>query len=696
MNRIVISGSGDAFLNLAADSFLLQKHRAGELSGVTLFFYVNSNAVILGRNQNAWRECRVDFAEKDGVQLVRRHTGGGAVYHDEGNLNFSFIADERLYDKEKQNAVILSALAALGIDAEVNGRNDFTADGFKVSGCAYALSGTARGMHGTLLVGVDTEKLGKYLTPSDKKLEAKGIKSVSSRVKNLNEFAPVTVETVRDAVAEAFKKAYGDCENTVTIRSYNDPFLQPNEAFMKEYDKQRSWEWRLGRTPPFDWSDEGRLSFGEFRLELSVKEGRISSASFYTDALNESLTEEITRLVTGARFGRGSVADALEKGGAEAAELAGYVRGKEDENVLNEEQKGLVISARKALHLIPELSGREYRTKAFLVDFIMEHTSLEVFDMGAWFYAKHDERAKKTVAVRADFDAVGVDGDARHLCGHDGHSAALLGLALLLEGRTVGRNVILLFQHAEETGAGAEECLPLFDRERIDAVIGCHNIPGRPFGTVLLKSGTFACASCGMEISFKGRPAHAAYPENGINPSEALALLTLRSGDLARELSGKHSCMTLSTTVGIRAGERAFGVAASEGSLQLTLRSEKTEALSELVSGVRGYAKGLADERGLAMSAALYDVFPATVNDGGLLKAAESALKTGMLPYIYIDEPFRWSEDFGHFGKRAPSLFFGIGAGKDAAPLHTEDYGYPDELAPIAAETMYKLALMDL
>lgn len=696
MNRIVVSGSGDGWFNLAMDAFLLEKHRAGELSGVTLYFYVNSNAVIVGRNQNAWRECRVDRMEKDGVQLVRRHTGGGAVYHDSGNLNFSFIADERLYDKERQNAVIVAALASLGIKAEVNGRNDLTVDGFKVSGCAYALSGTARGMHGTLLVDVDTEKLGTYLTPSNLKLEAKGIKSVKSRVKNLALFAPVTVDDVRNAVIDAFKNAYGNCENTVTIRSYNDPFIRPYENFIKEYEKQRSWEWRLGKTPAFDFADEGRLSFGEFRLELPVKNGYIVSPAFYTDALAAELAGEITGLLSGVRFDRASVAEALEKGSKEAKELAEYVRKRGDGEMLTEKQKELIVSLRNALHACPELSGRENRTKALLIDFIKKNTSLEVVDMGAWFYAKHDERAEKTVAVRADFDAVGVDGEARHLCGHDGHSAALSGLALLLEGRTVGRNVILLFQHAEENGAGAEECLALFEREKIDAVIGCHNIPGRPMGAVLLKSGTFACASCGMEIAFSGKPTHAAYPENGINPSEALALLTLKAGELAKELSEKHSCMTLSTAVGLKAGERAFGVAASEGCLLLTLRSEKTEALNELAERVRKYANKLAEERGLGVRTELWDVFPAAVNDLRLLDSAERVLKKEMLPYFIIDEPFRWSEDFGHYAKRAPSLFFGIGSGEETAPLHTEKYEYPDALAPAAAETFFKLINMEL
>lgn len=691
MNRIIVSESGDGYFNLALDSFLLEKHRTGELSGVTLFFYVNSNAVIIGRNQNAWRECGVERMEMDGVQLVRRHTGGGAVYHDKGNLNFSFITNEKLYDKDRQNSVILSALASMGIAAEVNGRNDITVSGYKISGCAYALSGIARGMHGTLLVDTDTDKLGKYLTPSAEKLEAKGIKSVRSRVRNLKKIAPVTVEGLRLAVMEAFVKEYGSCGEPRFISSRTDPFIGADDSFKEEYERQSSWEWRMGRTPAFDFSLEKRLSFGELRLELKIKNGRIASTVIWTDALSAGLSDEIRELLAGVRFDRESIACALQKGGPEARELAGYILKRGESIMLSKEQNALVADARSALHAIPELSGRERRTKAFLMDFIERNTSLCVVDMGSWFYAKHDEEAEKTVAFRADFDAVGVGGEARHLCGHDGHSAALLGLALLLENRKVGRNVVLLFQHAEETGAGAEECLKLFDLEKIDAVMGFHNIPGKPMGTVLLKKGAFACASCGLEIKLHGKPTHAAYPENGVNPSETLALLTLKAGELAREISGRYSCMTLSTTVGFRAGERAFGVAASEGSLWLTLRSEKTDALFELSSRIKEYAEALAREKGLTLETELEDVFPAAENDAFLVDSAEEILKNEMLNYEFINEPFRWSEDFGHYASRAPSLFLGVGSGEDTAPLHTDGYSCPDALAPAAAETLFGL-----
>ena len=359
--------------------------------------------------------------------------------------------------------------------------------------------------------------------------------------------------------------------------------------------------------------------------------------------------------------------------------------------MLTSDEIRLITHLRRELHGSAELSNEERLTKAALVRFIKEHTSLEIRDMGKWFYAVHDEGEAKTTAVRADFDAVKVGCAARHLCGHDGHSAALCGLALLLERHRVGSNVILLFQHAEETGDGAKECLRLFDIEKVDRMIGCHNIPGAPMGTVLLKRGTFACASCGMETAFKGSPTHAAYPENGVNPTQAIAQLALDIPKTVAELSKKYGCMTLSTPVGIKVGECAYGVAASEGSLYLTLRSERTEALDELVKAAGERAAALAEEFGLELSVKLCDVFPATQNDDALIDDLESACRAALLPYYYQDVPFRWSEDFGHYTKCTRAAFFGLGSGENTPPLHTEGYEYPDELLPKAAETFYKL-----
>ena len=357
---------------------------------------------------------------------------------------------------------------------------------------------------------------------------------------------------------------------------------------------------------------------------------------------------------------------------------------------MDETKTRLLVEARHALCGLAERSGAERRTQAFIQEFLRAHTVLAVVDRGTWLYAKHDEGAAQTVVVRADHDAVPTEDGARHLCGHDGHTASLLGLACLLEGKRLGKNVILLFQHAEETGFGAPDCCELFTLEGLTPentrMIGCHNIPGEPLGTVLLRRGTFACASCGVEIRLTGRPTHAAYPENGLNPTGAAARLALRLPLLAAEIGKKHRCMALATIVGMRTGERAFGVAASDGKLWVTVRAEKAAAFDELNELTDRAVRETAEAEGLEYSVARTDVFPATENDEALLNRLEACCVRYGLPYKYLDVPFRWSEDFGWYGRHVPACFFGVGAGPDTAPLHTAGYAYPDELAPITAE----------
>ena len=359
------------------------------------------------------------------------------------------------------------------------------------------------------------------------------------------------------------------------------------------------------------------------------------------------------------------------------------------------EIKQEIIRARQALWTLAERSGQERRTQAWIRDFLQTRTDLQVVDRGSWIYARHDESAARTVVVRADHDAVPVGQEARHLCGHDGHTAALLGLACLLRGRTLGKNVILLFQHAEETGFGAPACCELFALEHLirenTRMIGCHNIPGEPLGTVLLRRGTFACASCGVEIGLTGRPTHAAYPENGLNPTGAAARLALEIPGLAAETAREFDCMALATIVGMRTGDRAFGVAAAEGKLWVTLRAEKAAAFEALNRRVDAAVRREAEAEALGWSLDREDLFPATENDPALLADLERICAEAGLPYKYLDVPFRWSEDFGHYGRYVPACFFGVGSGPETAPLHTEGYCYPDALAPVTAEIFLRL-----
>lgn len=349
----------------------------------------------------------------------------------------------------------------------------------------------------------------------------------------------------------------------------------------------------------------------------------------------------------------------------------------------------LIKKLRCRLHDIPEVSGKEVKTKATLIEFLKEHTSLEIHDCGDGFYAAHREnvKSKPSVALRADYDALAVpEGGAKHLCGHDGHASVLCGTALAVEGMTLGRDVFFLFQPAEETGAGAEECLELFDKEAVHEIYGAHNLPGFPLGQVTTRRGTFACASRGVILRFGGKPTHAAYPENGISPAAAVGQLLCELPSITKP--NVFSGMTLCTVIGVQMGEKAFGAAASSAEIWLTLRAEHDRDLTALYEEILADSKALAEEYCLEFSYEVQDVFPSTENDA---ECADRVLS--LCGGAVLDEPMRWSEDFGHYLGVCKGAFFGIGAGVDHPPLHTKNYEYPTELIEPSINAFLKLIM---
>lgn len=350
-----------------------------------------------------------------------------------------------------------------------------------------------------------------------------------------------------------------------------------------------------------------------------------------------------------------------------------------------------VQALRAQLHDLAEPAGQEQKTKAHLIRFLKRHTTLDIDDQGAWFCAVHQEPgARETVAFRADMDALPIDDGAAHLCGHDGHSAVLAGLGLLLEGETFGKNVVLIFQHAEETGAGGPVCCGALQKYGVSRVYAFHNIPGWPEGAVLLRPGTFACASMGLTLRFSGAPTHAAYPENGVNPGFAAAALIAELPRLARQAQA-HG-LAMATLVGARIGAKAFGTAAGDAEVWLTLRAWHGADMQALRLSVEQAAYGAAQRGGVAFSTAVCDAFPATVNDGAVLDAIAQMCRGAGLPCAKVPEPFRWSEDFGYYGAVAPAAMVGIGAGEDWPQLHTAGYVFNDAIIPNALTLFASLA----
>lgn len=307
MNTLIcVSSSGSGFRNLAMEEVLLDRTRPEDAA---VFFYVNRRAVIIGRNQNPWAECDLARMEEDGVQLVRRISGGGAVYHDRGNLNYSFLMGKERYDPDAQTELILSAVRALGIPAERTGRNDLTAAGRKFSGQAFCDMGGRRLHHGTLLVSSELDRLERYLTVDERKLSFKGIRSVRSRVENLSAFCPgLTVPDLLERLKEACRAAYGDCTE-LPEEALEGPELE------ERAERHASFGWRLGKTPRFDQELSARFAWGGVQLHLRFLDGRVEDLDVFTDAGDPDLSEKARRCLRGVRYRSEDLAGALRAAG---------------------------------------------------------------------------------------------------------------------------------------------------------------------------------------------------------------------------------------------------------------------------------------------------------------------------------------------------------------------------------------------
>ena len=302
--RIIHGDSHDPWHNLAVEALLFERLEPDE---VFLYLWQNQNTVVIGRHQNAWQECRVKLLEDEGGRLARRSTGGGAVFHDLGNLNFTFIVPRACYDVHRQLDVIRRGVARFGIDAAFTGRNDLViADGgAKFSGNAFKFSDTVGMHHGTLLVDVDMAKLGRYLAPGKDKLRAKGIESVRARVCNLRDVRPeINIPDLTRSLEDAFEAAFGPAAR-LTVCDLDPARLAALEA------QYSSWDFRLGKSLPFDATLSHRFDWGGVTVELSLRHGVIEEARVWSDAMDEAMIERIAPALTGIRYENGALAAAL-------------------------------------------------------------------------------------------------------------------------------------------------------------------------------------------------------------------------------------------------------------------------------------------------------------------------------------------------------------------------------------------------
>ena len=353
---------------------------------------------------------------------------------------------------------------------------------------------------------------------------------------------------------------------------------------------------------------------------------------------------------------------------------------------------------RHHLHRHPEVSGQEEWTAAEVVRSLQALAPDRILTgLGGHGVAAVWQAAEPgpTVLFRSELDALPIEelsqaeyrstipGKA-HLCGHEGHSTILLGLARIIARNPPARGrVVLLFQPAEEDGSGAAAVLadPRFAEITPDWAFALHNMPGHPLGQAIIAPGPANCASEGLRVVFRGRTAHASAPETGVSP--ALALSELMPAALAAGTGGPlKPGFRLVSICHARMGEPAFGITPGEGELWLTLRTLADADMAALRDRVTGLAKGLAGAHGLEVDISHHDRFAACVNDPEASTAILRAVEALGLPLGDFGFPMRASEDFGLFGRHARSAMFLLGSGEASPALHNPDFDFPDALIP--------------
>ncbi|MCK0170979.1 amidohydrolase [Aliiroseovarius sp. S1123] len=367
---------------------------------------------------------------------------------------------------------------------------------------------------------------------------------------------------------------------------------------------------------------------------------------------------------------------------------------------MSQDQLSQLTALRHALHRRPEISGEEAETAEVIADELTNLGAYRIWrGLGGHGVAAEFTGASDgpTVLLRCELDGLPireisdlpyrseVEGKG-HLCGHDGHMVSMLGVAMYLARRPACGRVILLFQPAEETGAGAQAVIddPRWAEIKPDFAFAYHNLPGRPLGEIGLRSGPGNCASRGMQILFEGRSSHAAAPQDGLSPAAAMATLmealpALGSGQIGDE------GFALSTLTHAKLGEPTFGIAPADGELRVTLRAVTNDRMERLMAKAQAL---VSEARGdLKVQLHWHDVFRAVINNADAVQIARDVAQALGHETHEMTAPMPWSEDFGRFaddGASAAMLY--VGSGVNQPQLHNPDYDFPDALLPVVID----------
>lgn len=307
--KLILNSNNDPTVNLALEEYCVRNINVE--NEMYMLFYINEPSIIIGKHQNTIEEINKQYVDENGIKVVRRISGGGAVYHDFGNLNFSFItkySPEFFHNFEKFTRPVVETLREMGVNAELGGRNDIAVSGRKISGNAQFTNLKSMFSHGTLLFNSNLEDVVQALNVKMDKIESKGIKSVRSRVANISEFLneSMTIHDFKERITNSIFKEY----ESLPLYILKD--AEWEQVHNLSESKYRKWEWNYGRSPEFNVQKVNRFDFGQIDARIFVKEGKIISIKFFGDFLGYGDSEDIEKKLTGILYKEDDVSNAIK------------------------------------------------------------------------------------------------------------------------------------------------------------------------------------------------------------------------------------------------------------------------------------------------------------------------------------------------------------------------------------------------
>ena len=360
---------------------------------------------------------------------------------------------------------------------------------------------------------------------------------------------------------------------------------------------------------------------------------------------------------------------------------------------------------RQYLHAQPEVSGYEEQTSAFVVAHLRQlgiRTIHQGFSMHSVLAEIEGKEAGNTILVRCELDALPIQElntfehrstvkGVSHKCGHDGHIAILLSLAEKLVNNPLPKGkVVLFFQSAEETGAGAKAAIEsgIFNDYSIDYAVSLHNLPQFPLGSIILKKGIFTPTVESLNLQWRGKTSHAAEPSQGINPANAIARLVQFIRQLHNDDKSSPSYF-VTTPIFIKMGEVAYGTSAGYAEVGYTFRTWESAKFDSFKELIENEIASISEEEQLGFEIEWVESFKSNNNRSGVIDELREIALIRHLEVIEREKPFDFGEDFGLFTDTFRGAMFGIGSGENCCPLHNEHYDFPDELIPIGCQVFY-------